>query len=401
VARWQVLPGHVLEWLRKLQDDSVNIIFTSPPYWAMRDFGLPPTIWGDGWKGCLGLEPTLDLFIAHLVEIFAESRRVLHPSGTLWVDMGDSYFDGKLKGAGLKAKDLMGVPWRLALALQKDGWWLRNDIIWCKALDRSRQERQAQAEVEQALSFVRQAASGSLFGLDTDTDKALKRAEKAVARLVMAGGAMPGSQLDRCTMTHEYLMVCSKSDRYYWDRQAIRDDGRGALTVWRVPPETHKPYILPGGEEVAHFATFPRALPDRAIRAGTSRHGVCSGCGAPYERIIKPSPEYAKLLGRDWADYEQDAKEGRGHSVSGQRTTKRGQAATAEYITTGWKPTCECQGQEIKRPVVMDIFAGTGQTLLAGLDQDCDVIGIDLSEQYCRLSNARCEAWPEALPERR
>jgi len=597
---WQVLPGHVLEWLRKLAAGSVNLIFTSPPYWALRDYGLPPSVWGGdpscnhvwgdlvpgahpnqvaqtntrhsdaaangqmakrgqfcqkcgAWLGCLGLEPDLDMFINHLVEIFREARRVLHPSGTLWVNLGDSYVSNPIsaggkneirtddqtggfqrghsrrvtsRGNGLKPKDLIGVPWRLALALQADGWWLRSDIVWCKGLDRSEQELEAQAEVEAALAMVRQAAGGSLFGLSKPLDQALKRAEKAVERLFMVGATMPESVKDRVTASHEYLFVFAKSKKYHWDRHAIRvlpkqcsverrlygrsgdhkhtegapgqmphsflmeteigqgldnmnSGGRNARTVWRVQAEGHKPFILPDGEEVAHFASFPRALAARGIQAGTSEHGCCATCGAPFKRIIKPSAAYAELLGQDWADYEQDAKEGRGHSVSNQRTQKRGPAATAEYETTGWEPTCRCHGapepglvpckkckgtgqnrkgkkrhddhmpeegqresksrghignlgknsmeilddpcpkcngagqvqgwvwnEEIikawplKRPVVLDTFAGTGQTLLAGLDLGCDVIGIDLSERYARLSNARCEAWPEALPEK-
>lgn len=597
MAKWQVLNGHVIDVLRKLLSRSVNLMFTSPPYWALRDYGLPPLVWGGdpecdhvwgeewpaanprqtaqtntrhsdaaangqtakrgqfcqkcgAWLGCLGLEPTLDLFINHLVEIFREARRVLHPSGTLWVDLGDSYAAnrgyqvpdskwgdvGNNHGAcipdGLKPKDLMGVPWRLALALQADGWWLRSDIIWCKGLDRSEQELEAQAEVEEAIRAVRQVAGNSLFGLSKDLDQVLSRAEKAVERLFMVGAAMPESVKDRVTASHEYLFVFSKKRHYYWDKHAIRVQpklcslerrmygrneehkytngapgqsphsflqkaeigegldnmdvgGRNARTVWRVQTEGHRLFILPSGEEIAHFASFPRALPARAIQAGTSEYGCCEKCGAPFKRIIKPSAAYAELLGRDWADYEQDAKEGRGHAVSNQRTQKRGQAATAEYETVGWEPTCRCFGEPanglvtckkcngtgrqkqskkryddhmpeegqresqsrghignvgknsmeltgeacpkchgtgqvqgrvwdseiikggesqppwpIKRPVVLDPFAGTGQTLLAGLDLDCDVIGIDLSEQYCKLSSARCEAWPEALPER-
>lgn len=570
------------------------------------------------WKGSLGLEPDLDFFIQHLVEIFREARRVLHPSGVLLVNMGDSYassppgnktprsmrsnagifnmpsqvaLDARERGStlssGLKPKDLMGVPWRLALALQNDGWWLRSDLIWVKSLDRSEQELKAQQQIEEALSIVRAEAEGSLFGLTKKTDQALKRAEKAVERLCMVGASMPGSQKDRCTMSHEYLFMFSKNRQYYWDRHAIRvphlkssltrwekggedtnntkfekekpntavgnlrnasnpllEGGRNARSVWRVAVESHRPFLLPSGEEIAHFASFPRALPARAIRAGTSQHGVCAECGAPFERIIKPTPEYAKLLGRDWADYAKDAEEGRGHSVSNQRTTKRGPATTASYETVGWEPTCRCFGEPVKGDVVckkcrgtgrektdrtddtetaydgqmtagrlaklrqaarkagseydsafagletgkpcssclcpacdgtgkeikyqrgqqswangaslgypqrdnkggltntpkietgepcptckgmgalgviagdvwsdeiikawsitpatvLDMFAGTGQTLLAGLDLGRDVIGIDLSDKYCRLSRARCEAWPEALPEKK
>lgn len=296
MANWQVLNGHVLEWLRKLAANSVNLMFTSPPYFLLRDYQLPFTIWGGdsdcehlwneamfcqcgAWCGVLGAESRLDFFIQHLVEIFREARRVLHPSGLLFCNMGDSYFgdspgctksaeafsaEGVLKRSaggnrrsaasvdGLKPKDLMMVPARFALALQADGWWIRSEIVWVKGLDRSEQELEAQAEVEQALSIVRQAAESSLFGLGKTTNQALKRAEKAVERLFMVGAAMPESVKDRVTASHEYLFVFAKSKKYYWDRHAIRagtrsdgTGGRNARTVWRVAVESHKPFLVP------------------------------------------------------------------------------------------------------------------------------------------------------------
>ncbi len=169
-----------------LKDQSVQCIVTSPPYWGLRDYDLPPTVWGGdadcehrwadsvgqviaglqtgfcadckAWLGAFGLEPSPEQYVENLVEIFREVRRVLRDDGTLWLNIGDSYATGagggrvaggggqgarwknktghwqpnRMKIRGLKPKDLIGIPWRAAFALQADGWWLRSDIVWAK-----------------------------------------------------------------------------------------------------------------------------------------------------------------------------------------------------------------------------------------------------------------------------
>jgi DNA modification methylase len=185
----RVLIGDCIESMRTLQDQSVNTCVTSPPYYGLQDYGM---------AGQIGLEETPAEFIERLVEVFREVRRVLRNDGTVWVNMGDTYASiaggyapggsaGKhdmvsqatrgavLRGTrrsppgGLKQKDLMGIPWRLAFALQDDGWYLRQDIIWHKP------------------------------------------------------NPMPESTRDRCTKSHEYLFLLSKSPRYYYDQDAIRE----------------------------------------------------------------------------------------------------------------------------------------------------------------------------------
>lgn len=185
----RVLIGDCIESMRTLQDQSVNTCVTSPPYYGLRDYGM---------AGQIGLEETPAEFIERLVEVFREVRRVLRNDGTAWVNMGDTYASiaggyapggsaGKhdivsqatrgavLRGTrrsppvGLKQKDLMGIPWRLAFALQDDGWYLRQDIIWHKP------------------------------------------------------NPMPESTRDRCTKSHEYLFLLSKSPRYYYDQDAIKE----------------------------------------------------------------------------------------------------------------------------------------------------------------------------------
>ena len=214
--------GDALSVLRVLPARTVRCIVTSPPYWGLRDYGIPDQI---------GLEQTLPRFLDRLVAIFAEARRVLTDDGTLWLNLGDGYTSGN-RGwrapdkknparamevrpdtpVGLKPKDLMGIPWRLAFALQADGWYLRSDIIWNKP------------------------------------------------------NAMPESVKDRPARAHEYLFMLTKSERYYYDWEAARepaDNGglRNRRSVWNI---NTRPF--PG----AHFATFPPDLIRPCILASSA-----------------------------------------------------------------------------------------------------------------------------------
>ena len=262
-----------LEGLKQLPDNSINCCVTSPPYWGLRDYGVEKQ---------LGLESTPEEYVAKMVEIFREVRRVLRKDGTLWLNLGDSYANAnpgsggqcKLSGAGrnmtearytnikrdvssLKPKDLVGIPWRVAFALQADGWYLRSDIIWHKP------------------------------------------------------NAMPESVTDRCTKAHEYIFLLSKSQHYYYDHEAIKEpaayDGRKD-TFLKGSPKYEKG-VVPGqvehsmaakgherwkknerGEYVrnkrsvwtiptkpfkeAHFATFPPDLIEPCILAGCPAGGV-------------------------------------------------------------------------------------------------------------------------------
>ena len=342
-------------------DKHFHCAVTSPPYWGLRDYGLEPVVWGpecehewgeesfltrqtqrdhDGrdfgetggeepsrrameasqgtfclrcnaWRGSLGLEPTPELYVQHLVEIFREVRRTLRDDATLWLNIGDSYAgsgkgrmgDGThaakhgekqhtntgtllgklphgLSGNGLKTKDLVGIPWMVAFALRADGWYLRSDIIWHKP------------------------------------------------------NAMPESVRDRPTKAHEYLFLLSKSKKYYYDKAAILEPaawerwgkqtpvkiyrgsaikarskeeilekfggrGRNARTVWNIATQSY-----PG----AHFAVFPEKLVEPCILAGCPKGGVVldpfagSGTvGVVAQRLgrsatlIDAKPEYCKL----------------------------------------------------------------------------------------------------------
>lgn len=251
--------GDCRDVLRGMADGSVNCVVTSPPYFGLRDYGV---------DGQIGLEQTPDEYVAEMVAVFREVRRVLRDDGTLWLNLGDSYAANRgyqveqTKGGpkhgpaqavsgrgqraedyGLKPKDLIGIPWRVAFALQADGWYLRQDIIWHKP------------------------------------------------------NPMPESVRDRCTKAHEYVFLLSKSERYFFDSQAMREDAvkgaagstfnsgktaahqlgsssdkervedgkRNRRSVWTVATRPYKG---------AHFATFPPALIEPCILAGCPEGGT-------------------------------------------------------------------------------------------------------------------------------
>jgi DNA modification methylase len=291
----RILIGDCLEVLRGLPDGMVQTCVTSPPYYGLRDYGH---------AGQIGLEETPDAYVARLVNVFREVRRVLRDDGTLWLNLGDSYAraggtdrqissTGKVGNTlktlemlpcrkqappdGLKDKDLLGIPWLVAFALRADGWWLRQDIIWHKP------------------------------------------------------NPMPESVTDRCTKAHEYVFLLTKSARYFYDAAAIAeqaergdagsrfdqgktaqhqlerqasgariDDGRrNARSVW---PIATQPY------SGAHFATMPPALAERCVKAGSKSgdmvldpFGGAGTTGLVADRLgrsatlIELNPEYARL----------------------------------------------------------------------------------------------------------
>jgi DNA modification methylase len=229
-----ILVGDAADWLPQLPDESVNCVVTSPPYFLLRDYNI---------DGQIGLESTLDEYLKKLTEIFEMVKRVLRRDGTLWLNVGDCYVGPRGRGGKgdeqgqkkritispsitqLKKKDLIGIPWRLAFALQKrgtrKGWYLRSDIVWNKS------------------------------------------------------DALPSSVQDRPTKSHEYIFLFSRQPIYYFNQDAVREPalsarcpnpkGRNVRSVWTFP--TAK-FLGP------HFATFPIELATRCILAGCPEDGV-------------------------------------------------------------------------------------------------------------------------------
>ncbi|MFA5187127.1 MAG: site-specific DNA-methyltransferase [Patescibacteria group bacterium] len=390
-----ILEGDVRECLARLADNSVQCVVTSPPYYGLRAYGTNPQIWdgdaacehewgsegpchhpgqveqtkwktaeaagkgqtaGSGsfcskcgaWRGELGLEPTPELYVQHMTEIFREVRRVLREDGTLWLNIGDSYWGGKGSNGSSKArrtakergyvqpsgtvmmdtrptdgnhpeikpKDLIGIPWMLAFALRADGWYLRQDIIWSKP------------------------------------------------------NPMPESVEDRCTKSHEYVFLLTKSPKYFYDHEAVKEpcqsgpsdirkmlekkdriggktleasdplyavnqsthigkkrgvgdpSGRNRRSVWTIATKPFKG---------AHFAVMPETLVEPCIQAGTSEKGCCSKCGKPWKRIVSKTYKHHE----HWFGDKQNARHSRGTSG-----VSYDEPIGSE--TVGWEPNCTC-----------------------------------------------------------
>jgi DNA modification methylase len=335
--RHTILHADVMDGLASMPDESIQCVMTSPPYWGLRDYGI---------EGQIGLEPTPEEYVQKIVAVFHEVRRVLRRDGVLWLNLGDCYARSR-SAWGLKAKDLVGMPWRVALALQADGWYLRSDIIWSKP------------------------------------------------------NAMPESVTDRPTKSHEYVFLLSKSARYFYDADAVREvaaypnDDRGARsdsrrsvpgancinpgygktsthrnrrTVWRIATQ-------PTPE--AHFATFPEKLVDPCIRAGTSERGACPECGAPWRRVVERLP----TTGRN-----ENKTPAAAHAA-----VKCSRAGESHVKTVGWEPSCGCETQD-GGPVpcvVLDPFAGSGTVNLVAHSLGRSSVGIELSEEYIDIIKSR------------
>tara|TARA_R100000781_G_scaffold9997_4_gene9728 strand:+ start:581 stop:1426 length:846 start_codon:yes stop_codon:yes gene_type:complete len=259
----RTLYGDCRETLKELPEQSINTCITSPPYWGLRNYQEEEQ---------LGLEDTPEEFVENLVKVFREVKRVLRDDGTVWLNLGDSYYNyrpGKGQSLikqtvsntnqdlpqevarrankidGLKEKDLVGIPWRVAFALQADGWYLRQDIIWNKP------------------------------------------------------NPMPESVQDRCTKAHEYIFLLSKNPKYYFDNEAIKEDAesekKNKRSVWTV---TTKPF------KGAHFAVFPPDLIEPCILAGCPKDGVVLDpfMGSGTTGMV------AQQLGRKWIGCELNAE---------------------------------------------------------------------------------------------
>lgn len=394
-AEVQIINADVVEGLRSLPAASVQTCITSPPYYGLRSYGIPPRRWSDGSECVLGDEATLDLYITHLVEVFREVRRVLHPSGTLWLNLGDCYagggkhverkeiydipLDGKParpRQRNLSGKDLLLIPARAALALQGDGWILRTDIIWAKAV-----------------SFLK----------------------------AWSGSVMPESTRDRPIWSHEHVFLLAKEERYFYDIDGAREEyadstrreagrlymgrgrkdyaaahaqdpsdtkrrvldsvargsGRNLRNVWIIPKQN-----FPG----MHFATFPEKLVEPMIRLATSEKGQCPVCGAPVRRRVvrEPVPERVRLAFEE-AREQTAAETGREDGHTSKRPNYR-----RVVIATQWEAGCGCgidHAVEATVPqTVLDIFNGSGRTGIVAHRLGRKYIGIDVNPEYCEMA---------------
>lgn len=301
-----ILHGNATTILRELPKASVQCVVTSPPYYSQRSYLSDSDPLKKQEIGLKGGE-----YIADLVAVFHEVKRVLRDDGTLWLNLGDAYENG----------ELLGLPWMVARSLQQDGWILRQDIVWAKP------------------------------------------------------SPMPESVSDRCTRSHEYVFMFTKSRDYFYDAEAIKEDsdssptGKNRRSVWRI---ASTPFAG------AHFATMPTTLAELCIRAGTSEEGCCVACGAPYRRQI----EKRKIVRKRPNEYvKRTGSKGTGNSCANT-------VAGVETKTVGWSASCSCVAYT--HPcVVLDPFAGSGTTLAVAKGLGRTGWGIELNAEYVELAQNR------------
>lgn len=431
-----------------LEDESVQCVVTSPPYWGLRKYaGEQELIWGGAegcehewqttttttisnnnglqgstlaggrgisaqgggggslfvgiclhcgaWRGAYGLEPTVEMYVAHTVEILREIRRVLRKDGVCFFNLGDSYSShaaGKCANpmatsslAGFKTqevargykesqayrnsvlpeKNLVLMPSRVALAAQADGWWVRSMIVWAKP------------------------------------------------------NPMPESVTDRPTDAYEHIIMLTKSATYYWDSDAVREPAKDWGTRDRSNAYACTTGVMPNGQphsglkdsnfaergrnlrnvwtfatqpySGAHFATFPEELPRRCILAATSAKGACMQCGAPWERVTRRSIRFDSGSGK--AGNPPNGKYGPDweQAQSGDYDIRMG--PVVESQTIGWTPTCRCKGQRGRTEpcIVLDPFGGSGTTGRVAIELRRRAVLLDLAygAEYLQLATQR------------
>ena len=339
VGQCTIVQGDNLETLRLMPDCSVQCCVTSPPYWGLRDYGK---------EGQLGLEKTPDEYVAKMVAVFREVKRVLRDDGTLWLNLGDSYARSGKKGGsgfggknqmylgdnyerahsdvppGLKQKDLVGIPWRVAFALQADGWYLRQDIIWHKP------------------------------------------------------NPMPESVRDRCTKAHEYIFMLTKSAKYYYDNDAIAEP--------MVTGDTRRPYGSAGAN----------ALDPRGVNGAQGQGKQRKGYSKPYTG--QSTKDYAAGGAQDASATKARIVDrilsgeitGRNKRSVWTVTTKPFKGAHFATFPPDLIEPCILAGSK-PSDVVLDPFGGAGTTGLVAQRHNRKSILLELNPDYVSLTAARLQ----------
>lgn len=562
---FQILQGDVIARLREMPEESVHCVVTSPPYWGLRDYGIEPSVWGGdpecehqwdeiswgqrhvsafcrlchAWRGCLGLEPAIDLYLEHMVLVFREVRRVLYSSGTLWLNIGDSYCSdagaerkpsttagprvpagwtnrsqplrvhsafrkggdrdpkrgaaaenaihrGVAAQESLKPKDLAMMPARVALALQADGWYLRSQIPWIK---RTAMPESVTDRPTSAIEYIFLLSKAPDYFYDREaariasTGNAHVRGE-GVSAMVKAMGPNSRMRRDQDPYHQTEARIRSKQNRSF--SEAVRGlvssrarrnsdwftesysgllaDSIGNPLALLVNPQPFTLEMCRQCEQIyeqkiyrklptngqdsrvcacgasdwlSHFATFPEKLVMPCVQAGTSEHGVCQHCGAPYERIVEiqyvgdwhPDPKNKHNPGAingtaKWAKADPGAAASRMNgSVKKKREAKHAADASARNgdpvnswyglsshdqpfmapRTLGWRATCEhpLYPSEPVPAIVLDPFSGSGRTGIAAVKLGRSYIGFEANPRYARMSEyqfGKLELLPAPAP---
>jgi len=381
---YKLLQGDVLDKLSEIKTGTVQTCVTSPPYWGLRDYGV---------DGQIGLEKTPEEYVEKMVQVFREVKRVLRDDGTLWLNLGDSYvgsgrgptgktgignqtkrqgFDSPkvIVPPGLKPKDLVGIPWRVAFALQADGWYLRSAMPWLKgsAMPESVTDRPTSA-VEYFflltkseryfydIEAVRKPVAGATVKRARASNNASKCKDKGDAK--WQAGLTPDKQDKYFSGITENSGRNRRNSDWFMD--SIRDilEGKSGTLLH---DENNIPIAIfcnPQPYKEAHFATFSPRLITPMILAGTSPR-ACEICGTPWERVVE-----------------------------------REKVKVSE--TTGWRPTCTCKNEGKGRCIVLDPFAGSGTTLWVAEHYGRDSIGIEINPKYCELVKKRMSNFQQTI----
>lgn len=452
--------GHVLDVLSELPESSVHCCITSPPYWGLRDYKIAPVVWGGesscqhawaamergrrkdvlpaecssagrlahtggdrseesrgsalqnggrfctlcgAWLGCLGMEPTIEMYVEHMVEVFRAVRRVLRPDGTLWMNLGDSYAgsggghtngvtpglsNSKNRGSagehailrevrGTKPGDLCAIPWRVALALQADGWYLRSGIVWAKGVSfceghsgsvmpeslggwrwercrrKVRGSKRSDPEHVHAKAYDREqgARNGSEFASRAEWEDC-----PGCVKCERTGGYVLRRGSWRPTSAHEMVFLLTPTSDYYCDAEAVREAG-----VWPLGTRAAKgsgsregnrreaEHAVYSGERNprnvwaigtrpfagAHFATYPPELIEPMVRAGTSEAGCCPECGAPWVAVVSKAYD-------NWSGGNSNGRV-KGTDGAPDECRRFDERCNAFTRRLGFRPSCDCQ----------------------------------------------------------
>ena len=524
----RIVCGDALEVLRDIPSGVFQTCVTSPPYWGLRDYGIEPQVWGGdaecehvwgkyvrpgqgggiastkvqikgkdnfqivpdseqafcqrcgAWRGCLGLEPAPELYVKHLVEIFREVRRVLRDDGTVWLNLGSSYWGGKgrsgyelpheaerrrAKGETFqtghnvpgymdmrpsdgrhnifKPKDLVPIPWMVAMALQRDGWWLRAEAPWIKvnAMPESVKDRPTRG-----IEYWFLLSKSKKYYYDADAIRepfagdTLPRYKRGMNENKWTDGAGNANSLNRSerwslpaekphTMSQPRPNVRKLADTktggdgagfrghsgYYGEdgQLLVNPLGRNRRTSdWWVESldgliEETREYlayleevrkgnqmlVAEDGEPLglyystksfkgAHFATFSPDMITPLVLCSTSKKGQCPKCGKAWVRVVEKQSRREgrpSVAGRHAQDWQ---------DVGGASLWNKG-TVSIEVQTLGWQPACDCDAGDPVPQLILDPFMGAGTTGLVAIQQGRNYFGIDASEQYCEMARQR------------
>ena len=353
--------GDAVKTLAELPESSIHMCMTSPPYFGLRDYGV---------DGQIGLESELEEYIEELVDVFREVRRVLRPDGSAWLNLGDSYDGGKNK---------MLVPHRVAIALQEDGWIVRNDVTWAKPnpMPQSVKDR-LNTTTEQVFHLVPEPDYWyDLDAIREPYSESMKRRADAGYKSKHGGAERDGwGGGDH----HEGGGLLDDSQTY---ADTMHPAGKNPGDVFEV---TTKPF------PEAHFAVYPPELCEKPIKA-TCSPKVCAECGSPYERVVdrtRPSKkELAKITNGRVSQRSEDemADTVLGNKVRGQELREWKRNNPDEF--KGWEPTCDCDTDATEAGIALDPFAGAGTTLLKAKELGRKFVGIELNPEYADMARAR------------